>query len=260
MNYEKELEKINEETNNTLEELQVTQSHLVQSEKMASLGTLTSGIVHEINNPLNYVAGGLEIMLNTKRNIEKYTIDQLLERFTKSSEIIEAGLDKAVNVVKSLVSFSYGVNPEKETVTLTELFDNTMTFLRSKISDDIQLNFDIDQDVKVHVFKAKIQQVFLNVLENAVIAVQPNKQEKIIRVSGRSENEAALIEIFNNGPKISEANLPKLFDPFFTTREPGRGVGLGLSISYANISDHDGSIKAENLDDGVVFIIKIPFE
>ena len=260
VNYENELLRANKDLNFAIDELKITQQYLVQSEKMASLGTLTYGVAHEINNPLNYINGGLQMVMNTYNKIENFTNEEIKERFTDISEIIGSGVKKISDIVNSLMDFSDRGEPVIKSSNIEILIDKVITFLNFKISEDIEIKKEYSIEKKVPIFQAKFIQVIHNILENAIIAVQSNKTEKHIKIKTYISEENAEIVIFNNGPNIPEEIFTKIFDPFFTTRDPGQGTGLGLSICYSLISDHDGVIMAKNVDHGVEFVIKLPLK
>jgi len=132
-------------------------------------------------------------------------------------------------------------------------------FLNSRISDDIQINKQYGLDRPVHVFPEKMHQVIMNILDNAIFAVNIRSSgPRLISISSSMENNRIFLSFSNNGPAIEEEHLDQLFDPFFTTKDPGQGTGLGLSICYTLVSEHGGDIIAKNLTDGVNFTVTLP--
>lgn len=240
----------------TLEQLKSTQQQLVHSEKMASLGTLTAGVAHEINNPLNAISGGL------------YMLENLTEKEAVSTarSMIREGFEKAHRIVKALMTFSRSdvVKPVKSD--LHEIIDNTLLFIRSRLSENIKIHKDYRLDRRVPVHPDKLHQILLNIIDNAIYAIQHKKalKDEFIRIStwevkGRTISETrAVIEICNSGPGIQDQDISQVFDPFFTTKDPGEGTGLGLSIVYSLIQDHKGEIEVHNVPDGVCFVINLP--
>ncbi|MCK5536942.1 MAG: GHKL domain-containing protein [Bacteroidales bacterium] len=258
LKFENQIIEYNEELNSTLEELKTTQQHLVQSEKMASLGTLTAGVAHEINNPLNFINGGIEILSDSKISNDKCLSTEQKELFNSSLEMIITGFERTSSIVKSLMSFSYSETPTLVNVDINQMIDDTILFLNSNSSADILINKNYKIKEKITVFKDQIHQVIINIIDNAIFAVSQNKGQKIINIITKVENNNTVIIIENNGAQINDTDISQIFDPFFTTKEPGKGIGLGLSISYNLITQHNGKILVENTPLGVAFKIEIP--
>ena len=241
------------------EDLKSAQQRLVQSEKMASIGTLTAGIAHEINNPLNFISGGLNIVRELQENIDWEGREEEQQRCLVATKMAFDGLDRSVGIVKALMTFSHRGGSKKVETDLNETIDNTLMFLRSKISDDIQNIKKYKLESQVPVFPEKMQQVIMNILDNAIFAVNMEaSRPKIITISTGLELEKLILSFSNTGPSIAEEHLGQLIDPFFTTKDPGQGTGLGLSICYTLLSEHGGEIIAENTREGVNFRIALP--
>jgi C4-dicarboxylate-specific signal transduction histidine kinase len=244
----------------TLGRLKSTQQQLVQSEKMASLGTLTSGIALEINNPLNAISGGMHILENN------LTDPKPME---SARSMIRDGFERTHKIVKALMTFSKSDVEKPVKSDLHEIIDNTLLLVRSRIGDQIRVEKEYRLESTVPVFQGKLHQILLSIIDNAIFAIQHNEEEKekkdeFIRictweVKGRIAGEGqAVIEICNSGPAIPDQHISNIFDPFFTTKDPGEGTGLGLSITYSLVKDHDGDIEVHNVPDGVCFVIKLP--
>jgi two-component system NtrC family sensor kinase len=241
------------------EVLETTQQQLVQSEKMASLGTLTAGIAHEINNPLNFISGGFNIVKDLRDKIDWTDLEKDQHRFDMAIKMARDGLDRSVDIVKALMTFSHRGGSRKVESDLHEIIDNTLMFLSSKISDDVRIIKKYELDTRVPVFPEKMHQVVMNILDNALFAVRMNTTgHRIITISTRKRKDRVLLTFHNSGPAIPEKHLAKIFDPFFTTKDPGQGTGLGLSICYTLVSEHDGEIHAENTYEGPRFIVNLP--
>lgn len=248
-----------EELEVTIEELKHTQKHLVQTEKMASLGTLTSGVAHEINNPLNFISGGITIISNIKEEFKSNTPLEFQKQCDEAIHIVVSGLNRAAEIVKALMSFSYKGKPELVFFNIHDIIDNTLLFLNHKISPDIIIKKDYQLKDPIPVYADKIHQVIMHIIENALFELNLiNQGEKIMTISSSSQNSKAIISFSNNGKKIPESELTRIFDPFYTTREPGKGIGLGLSICYTLVKEHKGNIFAENNLKGVSFKIELP--
>jgi len=157
------------------------------------------------------------------------------------------------------MTFSHRGGSTKVETDLNETIDNTLMFLSSKISDDIQIIKKYKLESQIPVFPEKIHQVIMNILDNAIFAVNMEaSRPRIITISTRLELEKLILSFSNTGPSIAEEHLGQLFDPFFTTKDPGQGTGLGLSICYTLVSEHGGEIIAENTRDGVNFTVSLP--
>jgi len=252
------------ELDNALKQLKSAQQQLVQSEKMASLGTLTAGVSHEINNPLNYISGGLFLLDEHSEKKGDHVITEA-NYMDSALSMIREGYEKVHRIVTSLLSFSGRGESRINIVDINEIIDNTLLILKPRITGNIELIREYGLDKPASVYQDKMHQIFLNILDNAIFALDRSgiqKGTKQIRITTRREErknaEFAVIEIFNNGGSIPEEHLDRIFDPFFTTREPGEGVGLGLSITYTLVSEHKGNIKAINVGEGVSFVIELP--
>lgn len=259
--YEQKLLDNNAKLQKTLNDLKYTQQQLIQSEKMASVGNLTSGVAHEINNPLNFISGGLNILNNNLSNLNIES-DIQKEKINRSVQLITEGYKKVSEIVNSLMTFSFRGISSKTPTDINDLIDKTILFIKVKLNDEILIQRNYKLNVPVPVYKEKLHQVILNVLDNAIFVLNNDisNHEKTIEITTELSGTHAQITIFNNGPKISEEIINNIFDPFYTTKDPGKGVGLGLSISYSLIDEHEGFLFAQNSSNGVHFIIKLPID
>jgi signal transduction histidine kinase len=240
----------------TLDHLKASRKQLVDAEKMASLGRLTSGIAHEINNPLNDISRGM-IML--EEHADRKSVES-------ARSVIREGFDRMHNIIKALMAFSSRDKEKPVESDLHEIIDNTLLLIGSRFGDNIRIETDYRLNRTVPVFTDMLQQVLLNVIDNAIYAIlhkEPLKDE-FIRIStwevkGRAPEETrAVIEICHSGPGIPDQDISKIFDPSFTTKNPGEGMGMGLSISHSLIQDLKGTIEVHNVPDGVCFVIMLP--
>lgn len=229
----------NAELKATLQHLKETQSQLLQSEKMASLGILTAGVAHEINNPLNYIMGayeGLKIQHEMSGNDDEQTVLLL--------EALKTGVDRAANIVKSLSLFSRENQNLNETCDINEILNNTLVMLQSRVKNRIEVVRDYTSEpLTVSGNVGNLHQVFLNLISNAEQAIGEKGK---IEIKTRTKNDQIVIEIADTGHGISKENLNKITDPFFTTKDPGKGTGLGLSITYNIIKEHGGELEFES--------------
>ncbi len=241
------------------EDLKAAQQRLVQSEKMASIGTLTAGIAHEINNPLNFISGGLNIVKELQEGIDWEGREDEQQRCLQATNMAFDGLERSIGIVKALMTFSHRGGSKKVETDLNETIDNTLMFLSAKISEDVQIIKNYKLEKKVPVFPEKIHQVVMNILDNAIFAVNMEQSRpRIITISTGREGGNIILSFSNSGPPVAEEHLDQLFDPFFTTKDPGLGTGLGLSICYTLVSEHGGEIRAKNTREGVNFTVTLP--
>ena len=237
----------------TLNKLKVTQAQLLQSEKMASLGTLTAGVAHEINNPLNFIKGamaGFETFFNTKAPEYKNDVQVLLRG-------LKTGLERSTEIVQGLNQFSRTNGGLTEYCNLHTIIDNCLTILRNQYKNNIIIEKHYHEaNLVVNGNSGKLHQVFINILQNSIHAIE--KEGKITITTLRAADRAE-IQIQDSGCGIKPDEIPKVFDPFFTTKEPGKGTGLGLSITYTIIQEHKGDIQIESKEKtGTLVKIYIP--
>lgn len=234
----------------TLQHLQETQSQLLQAEKMASLGVLTAGVAHEINNPLNYIQGA---SLALEKHFEETGIErnQQTDFLFKS---IKEGVERASKIVQGLNQFSRKSRKNDEKCDLHTILDNCLMMLNNQIKHRIV----VERSYKAGSYTVlgnvgKLHQVFLNILTNASQAIA--SEGKITLTTGDIGNSVR-VEIRDSGEGISEENLSRITDPFFTTKEPGKGTGLGLSITYNIIQEHNGKLEFES-DPGKGTLVRV---
>ncbi len=246
------------------------QNELIQSEKMASLGILTTGIAHEINNPLNFVSGGLQA-LNTL-NSEYRKLDgplgprqkELRQQMDKIMEKALEGVMRASDIIASLKFFANPGKAIKQDHDLEQLLFSVILSVENKLPSHISLSRDIPPGFVIHCYAEQLQQVLLHILMNAIEAIEvaeETKQRRIHISAGeihRNKTKVGCISISNNGPAIPEDEIGKIFDPFYTSKESGIGKGLGMSISYMIVKEHQGWIEARNEGDCVVFDVMLP--
>jgi signal transduction histidine kinase len=239
---------------NTLKALKDTQSQLVQIEKMASLGILTAGISHEINNPLNYILGGLTGLENHLSD-EKIN-DEKVELYLNS---IRTGVSRATAIVSGMNQLSRKKDTYEELCDIHEIIDNCLTILNSQLKHKIEIIKQFaGERIIVSGNVGKLHQVFLNIIINANQSIE---DKGTITLSTALKKENVYIEITDTGCGISKENLSKITDPFFTTKEPGQGTGLGLAIAYNIIHDHKGTINfMSTVNKGTTVKIVLPLK
>ena len=262
----------------TLATLKTTQNQLVQSEKMASLGELTAGIAHEIQNPLNFVNNfsevNAELIDELKTELGQDNKQQAIEianDIKENEEKIIFHGKRADAIVKSMLQHSRSSTRKKELTDINALADEYLRLayhgMRAKeksFNVDVKSDFDTTIE-RVNVIQQDIGRVILNLITNAFYIVTEKKQqqgdnyEPRVIVSTKKAGDNILISVSDNGNGIPQKVLDKIFQPFFTTKPTGQGTGLGLSLSYDIIKAHGGEIKVETTEgEGSVFIISLP--
>jgi len=272
-------------------ELRAAQSQMVHSEKMASLGQLTAGIAHEINNPINFISVGITGLEKNFRSfmkvVDKYeaiaangnTEEALkeIEELKKNIQYgevknfihglmddIKLGADRASEIIQGLRSFSRLNEAEFKAADLHEGLDATLVLLRTKTKNAIEIIKEYDPYLPIiNCNPGQLNQVFMNILTNAIEAIEmkPGGGANEIRIKTINHTDKIEIRIKDSGTGIPKEIKEKIFDPFFTTKEVGKGTGLGLSISFGIIKKHNGQIAVQSEDGkGTEFIITIPKE
>jgi signal transduction histidine kinase len=267
-----------EELNKSLNDLKATQQQLIQSEKMASLGELTAGIAHEIQNPLNFVNNFSEVNgellkeLNAeaaKGNLEE--VKAIAKDITFNSEKINHHGKRAEAIVKGMLQHSRSSSGQKESTDINALVDEYLRLayhgLRARDkSFNATIKTDLDETIgKLNIVPQEIGRVILNLITNAFYTVSEKKKqagddyEPTVTVSTKKVNGSVEVVVKDNGNGIPSKILDKIFQPFFTTKPTGQGTGLGLSLTYDIVKAHGGEIKVETKEgEGTIFIIEMP--
>jgi signal transduction histidine kinase len=274
-------EEVNRQTaelRSTLENLKATQSQLVQSEKMASLGELTAGIAHEIQNPLNFVNNfsdvNTELIDEAEQELAKGNVKEaksILSDIRENEQKINHHGKRADAIVKGMLQHSRSGSGQKELTDINKLADEYLRLayhgLRAKDKTfNAEIKTDFDNSIsKINIVPQDIGRVILNLINNAFYAVNEkqkanlNGYEPTVSVTTTKLDGKVVIKIKDNGEGIPQKNLDKIFQPFFTTKPTGQGTGLGLSLAYDIIKAHGGEIKVETKEgEGSEFVIQLP--
>ncbi|MBV9464361.1 MAG: response regulator, partial [Verrucomicrobiae bacterium] len=240
-----ELAQQNQRLASALEQLRETETQLVQSEKMASLGQMSAGIIHEINNPLNYA----KTALFTLRNQAKHLKNGEQTEFEDIVRDIDDAVNRVKNIVSDLRAFAHP-DPEKfEDVNLQRAIAEALRFLSHEWRDKVKVDLEVPESAVCWGNRNNLIQVFMNLLQNALDTLKRKSfaaEGPHIRITAATSGEFTEIVIRDNGEGIARANLQKIFEPFFTTRDVGEGLGLGLSICYRIVKQHRGEIVVES--------------
>lgn len=287
----KELETSNHELQNTLGELQSTQSQLVEAEKMASLGQMTAGIAHELNNPINFVSSNISPLArdikdvmevldkyesldpdkdnfkseweSTKELKEEVELDYVKGEIQQLLEGIQEGANRTAEIVKGLRVFSRLDEDALKKADLNECLESTLVILKSSINNQVQVRRKLSSDLpEINCYPGKLNQVFMNIITNgaqATMDLKNKKDERFVEVETTHDENHVFVRIADNGVGMPESVKAKIFDPFFTTKDVGEGTGLGLSIVLGIINDHNGKIEVNTQEgEGTEFLLTLP--
>ena len=292
-NLQKQLQTQNNQLQQTLDELTKTQLQLIQQSKMSSLGQLVAGIAHEMNNPINFIAGNINPACNYVQDLvnlinlyeqefpntpdsiqeeaEQIDLNFLREDLINLMVSMKTGANRIKAVVSSLRTFSRLDEAELKDVNLHEDIDNTLMLLQHRLN--LKAKQTVIEVIKnygnlplVYCYASELNQVFFNILNNAIDALQAKETEQYsanptISITTELESaETAIIRIKDNGIGIPEEHYNNLFEPFFTTKKIGKGMGLGLATSYQIVVDkHQGKLTYHSIvGQGTEFMIIIP--
>jgi two-component system NtrC family sensor kinase len=285
-----ELQSSNTNLSTALQDLKDTQIQLVEAEKMASLGQLTAGIAHEINNPINFVksnirplemdikdlieiidaydtlhtttdtdiAGKLTEINKLKKQID---IDYVKDEIANLVKGIHDGAERTAEIVMGLRNFSRLDESEVKIVNIHEGIDSTLIILKNALPSNIVIKKDFRAHGEIECFPGKLNQVFMNILSNGIQAIKEKEHqeaEESITITTRDTEDKIVISIKDTGVGMTDEVRQKIFDPFFTTKDVGEGTGLGLSIVYKIIQKHEGKIEVvSSKGKGAEFVISL---
>ncbi|WP_051633096.1 ATP-binding protein [Thermonema rossianum] len=274
-----------------VKQLQEAQTKLIQSEKMASLGVLTAGIAHEINNPINFVYNGIDTLRMLLQDMFevvdayealhplKADYQQLLAQLEKVEALkeeidfeevkedihalvgdIAKGASRTMEIVKGLRTFSRLDEEERKVADIHEGIDSTLILLQNKYKNRIEIKKYYDPELKPFAhYPGQLNQVFMNLISNAIQAIPEERTDGKIEIYTEDKQENVVIRIKDNGVGIPEDKLQRIFEPFFTTKPVGVGTGLGLAIVHSIIDKHGGQIEVHSeVGKGTEFIIVLP--
>ncbi len=230
----------------TLEQLKETETSLVQSEKMASLGRMSAGIIHEINNPLNYAKGALHALKKKKKLLPEAEWADFDEIITDT----EDGVSRVAAIISDLRTFSHPNNVEMSRISLRDVFDTALKFTSHEWREKIDVKNLLPEDLCVTGNRHKLVQVSVNLLQNALDALKVKRfsddNGPSITIDHRHEHGTELVFVRDNGPGMSAETVRNVFEPFYTTKKVGEGMGLGLSVCYRILSEHGGRIDVQS--------------
>ncbi|MDC7225354.1 MAG: ATP-binding protein [Spirochaetales bacterium] len=275
---------------NLNDELKRSQSQLLNQEKMASIGELSAGIAHELNNPLGYVFNNVNVLFNHMTDIQNFVnhvrdlyssedcISPILEQIKALDKNIdldfifndledlkeetEEGVSRIKSIIDSLKSFS-----QKDSLmefafhNVNDSINDTLVVLKNEYKYNIEVTTELEAMPDILCSSYDLNQAFLNIIKNSIDAINEDEHSEtgVINIKTHAETDSVHIYIYNSGPNIPDSIINRVFEPFFTTKSIGKGTGLGLSISHDIIvNKHNGDIRIDNLEKGVQFHISLP--
>ena len=227
------------------------EQQIVQSERLAAMGAMIGGVAHELNNPLTSILGVSELLQDTETN----------ETSRKQLAMLQQQARRAAEIVQNLTYFARPPAPGKSKINLSEVVERTLNLHAYSLrKNNITVDFLKESGVPYALGDPhQLMQVFLNLILNAEQAIRESRDKGTLRIRLGKGDKAVWVSFHDDGPGIPKENLPSIFDPFYTTKRPGRGTGLGLSICKSVMKEHNGSVEATNAPDGgAVFTVTLP--
>jgi len=252
--------KLKDKVDKVTEELKEKQAQLLESEKLASLGVLSSGIAHQINNPLGIILGNTQMLL---RKLEQDSGALNSEDIQELLTAVEENAKRCSRIVDSLLQFGRRKTPQFQKTDIAAVLNRALEFTSSHLSEKgIEVVKDFNSSLYSLADPVQLEQVFINIIINSEQSLEKSGQIRIKSdIKNYNSRKFIFITFHDNGRGISDDNLSKIFDPFFSTKEPGQGSGLGLSISYGIIKSHGGDIEiSSKLGEGTTVVVKLPLK
>lgn len=274
-----------EQLKSALERLQKAQLQLIQNEKLSSMGQLVSGVAHEINNPVNFIYGNLNFLQEYAENlltviqlyqndanpqkiektIEEIDLDFIIQDIPQLFQSMKTGAERIRETVVSLRNFARHDEAEYKAVDIHEGIDNALVLLQYRFHDDngeqtVQVNKNYQKLPKIECYAGQINQVFMYLLGNALDAIEENDKPGELTITTQDKPNSIVIKIRDNGCGMSLATQQQVFNPFFTTKEVGKGTGMGLAVSHQIIEEQNGGHLSfiSSLGEGTEFMIELP--
>ena len=232
--YKREVQKKSQELEATMEKLVESETKLIQNEQLAALGRMSAGLIHEINNPLNYSKTASTLLkrdIDAGKELDPEDVSDYLEDITE-------GVERVSEIVADLRGFATNSNMELKVVELQPVLAKSKKLLADQLSQhNIKLTLDMPTSIGVVANELKLSQIFVNMLQNSIYALADVQRDKQIRLTAYEEGERVIVKIWDNGCGIEKDKVQRIFEPFYTTRDVGQGMGLGLSIVSKTLTD-----------------------
>jgi two-component system NtrC family sensor kinase len=223
----------------------------VHAEKLSAVGELASGVAHEINNPLTTILGLAQLLLSRS---------DMTPAVQERIALVADEASRAAGIVQNLLMFARHYPPERRPCSLVQVVHRVIALKSYQLEHDkIRVTTDLADGPTVWADENQMQQVLLNLVQNAHQAMARQPGERMLTVRVRPRDGRVSVEVLDTGPGIPSHLLSRIFDPFFTTKPPGEGSGLGLSVSYGIVGQHGGRLSAENRPEGgAMFVVELP--
>jgi signal transduction histidine kinase len=248
---EDEIGRLVQAFNRMVVHLRQSSEQMIQTEKLSALGTLTSGVAHELNNPLNNISTSCQILQEELGPAADPYHRELLQA-------IEEQVDKARDIVGSLLEFARQREFTPQPEDMAAVVEEALKLIRGEIPEDVELRVAVPAGIRAEVDKAHLVQALINLVMNGIQAME---RGGVLSIRGWREGEEVVLEISDTGVGIPPEILPRIFDPFFTTKDIGHGTGLGLSITYGVVERHHGRIDvASTPGRGSRFTLRLPLK
>jgi len=243
--------RVHAELRNNLQRLQETQAQLMQADKLKALGTLLSGVAHELNNPLSTIRLSIEFVRRTT------VMDATA---TRRMEVMDTACLRASRIIRDLLAFARQQPPERRRVDVNQVIHSTLNLQTSQLElNKIRVVTALGSVSEIWADRHQLQQVFLNVFSNAIHAMKTARRHGVLTITSEQRGSEVVVKIDDDGPGIPSVHLGRIFDPFFTTKDTGAGTGLGLSLAIGIVEAHGGHMYAENLPGaGARFTVCLP--
>ncbi|MCW3788302.1 ATP-binding protein [Plebeiibacterium sediminum] len=259
LNSNNQLRKQHAKLEKSIAEIKSMQEKLIEKEKMASLGVMTSGVAHEINNPLNFIQTGLYSLRNTfDTDLQKYLSQDDLTTNRQVIDYMEEGVNRISSIVNSLGSFSSKGTAGFTVCNINDVIEDCLVVLSHEIKNRIEIVKDFSASkIEVMASEDGLHQVFFSILYNSVQAI---KHDGVITIKlSVDENNNVIVFVRDNGMGMSKVTMKKMFDPFYTKKSPGEGSGLGMTIVYNIVKEHGGRVKVDSkLGEGTLIEVVLP--
>lgn len=272
------IEASNDALQTMVHNLKYMQQQMIESEKMASLGTLTAGVAHEINNPTNFVHVSVQNLQSDIKKLQDFLFDlleaddgdEIVQSFTEHFSILYSHLDTIIDgtvrirgIVKNLKSFTHPDAEEKRPMHVGDALESTLSLIKTKFQGLVNFDTRLGENPVLLCYPSELNQVFMNIIVNACEAIRDRidnrdiQGEVVIGCYVREQNVVVTIE--DNGCGMPEETKQRIFEPFYTTKDVGEGTGLGMSISYGIIQKHQGEMVVESqVNVGTLFTLSLP--
>ncbi|HYF35284.1 MAG TPA: ATP-binding protein, partial [Prosthecobacter sp.] len=257
--YQRELALQKQRLEAALEQVKETEAMLVRNEKLAALGRLSAGLIHEINNPLNYAKQGLYVL---RANGEHLPENQRAD-YAETLSDIENGVDRVARIIADLRSFTRTTHEIDQVFALRAAVETTLRFFSHELKAGVAVEVEIPENLECRGDRNQIVQVIINLIQNALDAMHSKayaKEERpALKITAEADDYSLRLKIRDNGPGVPEDVLLRIFDPFFTTKDVGAGMGLGLSICHQIIAEHGGRIEVNSVvNEFCEFVLEFP--